>query len=85
MKPTKSGPLSIPMRQPPSPAELAKRKLRLMKMLKLDTGESGTEAMARARRTMPWGACVVGKDPFWASRYWLMLVPESYFASKEAA
>jgi len=85
VKPNKTGTLSMPMRQPPSPAELAKRKLRLMKMQKLDTGESSAEALERARRTMPWGPCVVGKDPYWASRYWLMLVPESYFASKEAA
>jgi hypothetical protein len=85
VKPNKTGTLSIPMRTPPTARELAARKLRLMKMRKLATGESGEEALDRARRTMPWGEWIANKDPFYASEYWIWLVRESYFATKEAA
>lgn len=85
MKPSKPFALRLPMRNPPTALELKARSLRLMRMQRAATGESGDEAYARACRTMPWASAIADKSPYFSRTWWIWTVRESYFAGKEAA
>ena len=74
MKPSKPFALRVPMRQPPSPDELKQKKLRLMKMRRLEGNESGEQAYQRAMRTMPWGERIADGWPYFSSSFWIFMV-----------